>query len=343
VAVFVEAGDGAVAYALSRLFDTGLGLGIALLVNYFLMPPTYDRQALKEIRKAAPEIIKTQNRMLGVLMHRQSISLDDLQSEIDHIEEGQAEIRKFVELQEKEEKLRVHGEMSMKEVMLVFKLISESLFDTGLGLGIALVVNYFLMPPTYDRQALKEIQKAAPQIIKTQNRMLGVLMHRQSISLYDLQSEIDHIEEGQAEIKKFVELQEKEEKLRVHGEMSMKEVMLVFKLISEMNQHLQNLMGIVEKGVSRSIMQPMEKELIAIYEELVEVEKELENSDEKLSDRLEEIEDHVNKAKKKIKNQETAVPLSVEETIKFLVVLYNVEEILSKSSIIFSYSMEKNH
>ncbi len=217
------------------------------------------------------------------------------------------------------------------------------LFDTGLGLGIALVVNYFLMPPTYDRQALKEIQKAAPQIIKTQNRMLGVLMHRQSISLYDLQSEIDHIEEGQAEIKKFVELQEKEEKLRVHGEMSMKEVMLVFKLISEMNQHLQNLMGIVEKGVSRSIMQPMEKELIAIYEELVEVEKELENSDEKLSDRLEEIEDHVNKAKKKIKNQETAVPLSVEETIKFLVVLYNVEEILSKSSIIFSYSMEKNH
>ncbi len=70
VAVFIEAGDGAISYALSRLFDTGLGIGIALLVNYFLMPPTYDLQILQAIRKAAPEIIKAQNHMLSVLMRR---------------------------------------------------------------------------------------------------------------------------------------------------------------------------------------------------------------------------------------------------------------------------------
>lgn len=214
------------------------------------------------------------------------------------------------------------------------------LFDTGVGLGIALVINYFFMPPTYDRQVLQEIRKAAPEIIKAQNRMLGVLMRRENISLDELQAEIDSIEESQIEIKKLVELQEKEEKLKVHGEMHIKEVMLVFKLISEMTQHLQNLMGIVEKGVSLSIMQPMEKELVAVYQDLKNIEKDLDSGGMPLSDRLEEIEEHVNKIKKKIKNQETAVPLSVEETIKFLVVLYNVEEILSKSSIIFSYSTD---
>lgn len=215
------------------------------------------------------------------------------------------------------------------------------LFDTGLGIGIALLVNYFFMPPTYDRQVLAEIRKAAPEIIKSQNHMLGVLMRRKDTDLEALQEELDKIEEGQAEIKKLVELQEKEEKLHVHGEVHIKEVMMVYKLISEMNQHLQNLMGIVEKGVSLSIMQPMEKELVTVYQDLISTEKDLDDGGEELSHRLEEIEAHVNKIKKKIKNQETAVPLSVEETIKLLVVLYNVEEIISKSSIIFSYSTEK--
>ncbi|SFI22374.1 Uncharacterized membrane protein YgaE, UPF0421/DUF939 family [Tindallia magadiensis] len=216
------------------------------------------------------------------------------------------------------------------------------LFDTGLGIGIALVVNYFLMPPTYDQQVLAEIRKEAPAIIKSQNRMLGVLMHQKYISVDELQEELDRIEEGQEEIKKLVELQEKEEKINVHGEMSMKEVMLVYKLISEMHQHLQNLMGIVEKGVALSIMQPMEKELASVYEALTDVEKDLDKGDDALSQRLEEIEARANEIKRKIKNQETAVPLSVEETVKLLVVLYNVEEILSKSSIIFSYSTVKN-
>ena len=211
------------------------------------------------------------------------------------------------------------------------------LFDTAIGLGIALVVNYFVLPPTYDRKALKEIKKTAPEIFRCQNRLLGVVMRKEHRSLEDIQSDMEKIDEALTETKKLVDLQEKEEKIHVYGDMNIKEIMLIYRLISEMNQHLQNLMGIVEKGISLSIMQPMEKELAFIYNELLAGEKLLANANVGTSQKLEAIEEKVNMMKKRIKNQETDVPLSVEETIKLLVVLYNVEEILSKTSIIFNY------
>jgi len=210
------------------------------------------------------------------------------------------------------------------------------LTDTFLGIGIALMVNYFILPPKYDRRAMSEMRKDMTRILTCQNRMLGMLLKKEDVALAEVDAQIEDIFEELNTSKKLAEMQEKEEKLNVYGQVLCKEINLVLRITTDMYQHLKNLYGLLENGLSPRTLQPVEPELKALYEKLKQEETYLREGSRQRGETLKELMKDIVSLKRRVKSDAISRQLGAEETIQLMVMVYNIGEIITKMEMITS-------
>ena len=218
----------------------------------------------------------------------------------------------------------------------VVPLAMNRLVDTIIGIAIALLVNYFILPPKYDRRAMVEMRKDMYQILSCQNRILGRLLGQESVSVEELDSRIETLMNELNESKKLAEMQEKEEKLNVYGQVLCKELNLVLRITSDMYQHLKNLFGLLEKGLSPNAIQQVKPELSALYEKLTLEETQLQAGNLKQQETLRELIADVALLKQHVKSADVSRELSADEAVTLMVMVYNIGEITSKMEMITS-------
>lgn len=218
----------------------------------------------------------------------------------------------------------------------IYAYALSRLIDTVLGITIALMVNYFIFPPKYDRKAMLEMRKDMTRIMVCQNQMLGMLLKQEKIAPAEIEVELERLLEEIEESKKLAEMQEKEERHNVYGTILFEEIELILHLTKDMYQHLQNLFGLVSGGLSNNTIKPVEKDLLKLYEKMKKVEELLLAGEIKKSTVFNELAEDVAHIKRCIKSEEVYKQLEAEEIVKMMVMVYNIGEILSKMDVISS-------
>lgn len=208
------------------------------------------------------------------------------------------------------------------------------LLDTVIGISIALLVNYFVFPPKYDRQAMTEIHRDMTAIYLLQNKILGMLLGKEPIAVEEMNGWLDQLLEEMAETKKLADLQEKEDKLNVYGSVRYKEINLVHRMTTDMYQHLKNLASLAEKPLSEDSAKQMETFLEKLYEKLIHAEPAMEKDPLSIPNKMKELKEEVSRVRRAIKSQEVFQRLASEEIIHLMVVAYNVNEIAGKIELI---------
>lgn len=210
------------------------------------------------------------------------------------------------------------------------------LVDTFMGISIALMVNYFILPPKYDRRAMIEMRKDMARIMTCQNRMLGVLLGKEDLAASEMDRQIEEILDELNESKKLAEMQEKEEKLNVYGQILCEEINLVLRITTDMYQHLKNLYGLLESGLKIHNLQPVEPELMALYDKLKQEEASVQTDSKRDPVRMKALMEDIAQLKRRLKTQEVSNQLGAEEIVKLMVLVYNIGEIISKMDMISS-------
>ena len=216
----------------------------------------------------------------------------------------------------------------------IYAYALSRLTDTVLGISIALLVNYYILPPKYDRKAMLEMRKDMTRIMVCQNRMLGMLLKQQNIAQEDIEEEMQAILLEIEESKKLAEMQEKEERHNVYGTILFEEIDLVLHLTTDMYQHLQNLFGLVCSGVSAKSLMPVNNDLLRLYGQMKKVEEKMVAGEVKEAQVFNELMVVVKQIKHRIKSEEVYKQLETEEVVKLMVMVYNIGEILSKMDVI---------
>jgi uncharacterized membrane protein YgaE (UPF0421/DUF939 family) len=219
----------------------------------------------------------------------------------------------------------------------IFPFAMSRLTDTFFGLVIALLVNYFVFPPKYDRRAMREMRKDMTEILSCQNRMLGILLGRESVTIEEIEMRLASLLDELNESKKLAEMQEKEEKVNVYGQTPCHEINLVLRITTDMYHHLQNLFGLVEKGVSQKAINPLKSELEALYEKLLAEESQLREEKLNYTQKMTDLLGDIATLKNRIKSEDVYRQFGAEESIKMMVIVYNIGEIISKMNMIDSH------
>ncbi|WP_026476782.1 FUSC family protein [Alkaliphilus transvaalensis] len=210
------------------------------------------------------------------------------------------------------------------------------LYDTFIGIGIAVIVNYLIYPPTYDSKAVLELKKVSRDIWKYHLMALKILLNQDDLEISE--NDINLIDEEIKESEKFLNLQLKEEKVLVYGERSSKEIVLTMKLLKENFQHFLNLYGVLTKGISPEVINLVKKDFTTIKETLEAIKKEeLEILDGGKAVDLKPVIKSIQTIKKQLKFSPEINNYPTDEVVKMLVILYNLEETLSKFNIIKSF------
>ena len=211
------------------------------------------------------------------------------------------------------------------------------IFDTFLGISIAVIVNYLIYPPTYDKKILTNIKEVSSSILTINLDIINLLIEDEGISteLLEEKLSLDKVEETLVEAEKYIKLQLKEERIKVYGNMKAKELLIIIGLVKETYQHIQNIIGVLMKGISPVVTVIVIEDLEAIMkqlEEIIEVKEGLFSTDKYLD--FISIMDNLKEAKKKIKFNEEINKYPTEEVVKMLVYIYNLEESFAKFNII---------
>ncbi len=211
------------------------------------------------------------------------------------------------------------------------------LFDTFLGISIAVVINYLILPPTYDKKVLSSIKDVSSSILSINLDIITLIKGNEEIShqVLDEKLSLEMVEDILQQSEKFIRLQVKEERLKVYGNMKAKELLIIISLVKETYQQLQNIIGILRKGLSPAVTELVMEELEEISHKLQEI---TENKDDLFSTERHSdftfILERLRSAKKKIKFNEDINRYSTEEVVKMLVYIYNLEESVTKFNII---------
>ena len=131
-------------------------------------------------------------------------------------------------------------------------------------------------------------------------------------------------------------MQEKEEKLNVYGQVLCKEINLVLRITLDMYQHLKNLYGLTENGLSLHTLRPVEAEMNTLYDKLKQEEAFLASTGVQQPSRLQEMLEDIIQLKRRIKMDEVFQQMGAEEIVKLMVMIYNIGEIISKMEMIAS-------
>lgn len=210
------------------------------------------------------------------------------------------------------------------------------LFDTFIGISVAVIINYLIYPPTYDAKVLKGIRDISNTMLLMNLNILSEIEKYKSLhtGIIDEELSLDKIEEGISEAEKFIKLQMKEEKIKVYGDIKAKELIIIVKLVEENYQHLQNIIGVVHKGVNQEVTALVLEDLQAIKQQLgnyLGVEGTGINTNNYFN--IEAIMESIKRAKQNIKFNEELNKYPTEEVVKMLVYIYNLEESIAKFNI----------
>ncbi|SCY62165.1 FUSC family protein [Alkaliphilus peptidifermentans] len=213
------------------------------------------------------------------------------------------------------------------------------LVDTFIGISIALGVNYLIFPPTYDRKAITVINNVFYNVWQCIDKVTDTILGDENQLLF-IEKEIEGIELELNESEKFLQLQIKEEKVKVYGQYNCNEMQMRIKLIKETFQHLKNLHGVLEKGVKGEVVD-------LIIDDIVELKELLEENNQPISLKqrnlvnLQPAINLIRKVKKRFKYDPRVNQYSADDVIKMMVVIYNLEELLSKLNLLNDFLPNK--
>jgi len=214
-----------------------------------------------------------------------------------------------------------------------FQYALGRLFDTSIGIGVAVAVNYLIYPPTYDKKMINEINGASKYIWSYIYNIFDIYIQPRQEGIKGLSEEINEIEVVLIEARKFLELQIKEERVLIYGKYRSSDLVGFIKGAEEIYQNILNIDRIFQTGIKTEVIDLIDDEFTSIKKSiLVFKEKEslvLESFSE-TEQELDELLHKVKVAKSTIKFNEKINEYPTDDVVKILVLLYNLEEILKK-------------
>ncbi|SDL14712.1 FUSC family protein [Natronincola ferrireducens] len=213
------------------------------------------------------------------------------------------------------------------------------LLDTSIGIIIGVIINYTVYPPAYDGKVIDEIKQISKNTLKYNIKALELLLKEEE-NLELLEEQIQGIEKELKTSEKLLELQKKEEKMKIYCGIKHKEMLIIINLEKEVFQHLQNIQNILEKGIHEDIVNIVKEDIDNIKSSLkkfYEKEKQIgfiHNGNDKDPDNLKPIIQHIKKTKVHLNNYKDINNYPTDEVVKMLVFLYNLEEALLKFNMI---------
>ncbi|MCC5909548.1 MAG: FUSC family protein [Clostridiaceae bacterium] len=213
------------------------------------------------------------------------------------------------------------------------------MFDTAIGIIVAVIVNYTIYPPTYDVKVVDEINIITKNTLKYNIEILDSLLQYKKANIETLDMQIQKIETELAQSEKFLEMQKKEEAVNVYGGVRHKEMFITLSLAKEVLQHMQNMQYILEQGIGSEVIKLIEEDISKVKDNLNTLKKKENQICEVYrnnSINLNYIIQDIKIAKKNLKNNENINKFQTDEVVKMLVFLYNLEETLLKFNMIIS-------
>lgn len=207
--------------------------------------------------------------------------------------------------------------------------------DTTLGIIIAVAVNYLLFPPTYDKKAIDKITEILKEIWEINLKGLRILQGELRIKELLNQEKMQALEESLLECDRLLEMQKKEERLKVYGASNSNQLMLTINLVREVYHHLLNIQGVLDKGLSQEVLPLIEGEdnsIGALVDQFLSQEVVFFNRKKPLN--LNPLIEGVRRIKVHLKAAKNIDDYATDEVVKILVVIYNFEEALSKLNIL---------
>ncbi|WP_192929621.1 FUSC family protein [Alkaliphilus serpentinus] len=204
------------------------------------------------------------------------------------------------------------------------------LFDTFIGISIALIVNYLIYPPTYDKKLMEETNHVLKDIWGNVVECFNLLL-REEKTLDTLQRNTSEIEAEIDRVENLFKLHAKEGKMKIYDNSEFKEMEVRVKLSKEIYLHFQNLLGVMEKDIKGEVVNFIIEDLREIRSLLL---KDTHDGGKGAEDNLHTAVDLIRQAKRRFKYNPDVNKFPSDEVIKLLVVIYNLEEILSKINFI---------
>lgn len=213
------------------------------------------------------------------------------------------------------------------------------LFETFLGIIVAVAVNYLVFPPNYDQKVILESRKTSKVLWKYTLTLLDFFLQEEEryAALDELENQV--IKELEVS-EKFLEMQRKEEEIKIHGEFRTRDTILTLQLEREIYQHLQSMHQVMDRGIKKEIVNLVELDIKLVREMLGNIhnmDEQVLNQNSKETIELDPIIAKLREVKKQVKNHEDLNCYPTEEMVKLIVFLYNLEQSLSKINLLPDY------
>ena len=215
----------------------------------------------------------------------------------------------------------------------------ERLYETFLGIIVAVAINYLVFPPNYDQKVIVESRKTSKDLWRYNLLIIDFfLQEEQGYTALDDQEKkvVEELEISE----KFLEMQRKEEELKIHGDFRTKDTVITIRLEREIYQHLQSMHQVMDRGIKKEIMDLVLMDMRLVREMLGNIhnmEEQILNQHIKETIDLDPIIEKLRDMKKKVKNHEDLNRYPTDEMIKLLVFIYNLEQCLAKINLIPDY------
>ncbi|KAB3530306.1 aromatic acid exporter family protein [Alkaliphilus pronyensis] len=206
------------------------------------------------------------------------------------------------------------------------------LIDTFIGISIALGVNYLIFPPTYDKKAISVINNVSSQVWLCIDKAVDMLTNEENY-LEEIANIINEIEVELSESDKFLQLQLKEEKVKVYGVYNSKEMQIRLNLVKETLQHLHNLYGALEKGVKKEVLEIIIEDINILKDSMKKNHLPISKKQKRLINLQPSI-NIIRTIKKGLKYNPRVNQYPTDDVVRLMVVIYNLEELMSKVTLL---------
>lgn len=221
-----------------------------------------------------------------------------------------------------------------------FQYASGRLLDTSIGIGVAVIVNYLIYPPTYDNKIIKEINGTSKHIWNYIYNILEIYLEQKHEGIEILDEEIAQIEKVLSKSKRFLELQIKEEKVLIYGKYKCNDLLSFITGADEIYQNVLNIDRIFQTGIKTEVINLIHQDFTNIKESIaVFINKEILilGAGNEAEEEILQLLQRVKQAKVNIKFNERINEYPTDDVVKVLVLLYNLEEILKKLKLMKGY------
>lgn len=208
----------------------------------------------------------------------------------------------------------------------------RKLIDSSLGIGIALIVNFTIYPPVYHQKAFISVEKALKEILGTVTEMLEILLGEDEKNLLLLDNHLDEISRRLQQAEKMLLLQIKDEKLMSHGSMHSRKMLDTVNQGKIILQHLYPIRQILNKDMHKPVIDPVREAMFKNKVLLKELEPMiLENcsKNNKLQRDFSIVLADIQETKDWFILNAKSWYFPMDDVISLMVLLYNLEEIIS--------------